>query len=152
MRLLGTIALAALFVAPPAHAAGMVCPAGQTPPFASDADARTFFVGFVDAIFGTQDDAKRERYFAPDYRAILNGKAMDRAAEKAHFAQVRASSRKLDYSYGRIIATCDGLAEQHSVNIEQKDGTKIALRAMSMVVIDQGRIKTIDEVAGTADQ
>ena len=140
---------AALSTAQPGTA--LPCPEGSSPPFATDGEAETYLRNFVGAIFGPDDEKAAEEYFAPGYIAVLNGKRMTLAEEQAHFASVRASAKDIDYRFGRVIATCDGLAEQHSVVLKKLDDSVITLHAMSMIKVANGRITLIEEVAGQSE-
>ena len=148
-HILKLASLAAVLLAAPVSA-GIVCAPGVKPPFASDVAARIYFTGFVDTIFGrTADDRRLAGYFDAGYHARLNGVSMNLQQEQAHFAAVRAGARDIRYSYGRVIATCDGLVEQHQVDIEGYDGRIQNLHAMSFMAMAHGKIVLIDEVAGS---
>jgi hypothetical protein len=131
--------------------ANAACPAHVRPPFTSDVAARIWFGKLVDSIFGpAANDRKLAQFFAPGYRASLNGTVMDFNQERQHFAKFRQSARDIRYKIGRTIATCDGIAESHEVDVVKLDGSTEHLHAMSFITFVKRKVIRIDEVAGTA--
>ncbi|TDR72978.1 nuclear transport factor 2 family protein [Paludibacterium purpuratum] len=95
---------------------------------------------------GATEPGLVERYFAPSYTQLVDGKQLDYTSFVRHLATLHQRVESLDLRIDQLIAQDDKVVSVHYVTVKKSDATQTFYKVIAVFTIQAGRIVRCEEL------